>query len=323
MLRLYHHPLHRASTRSSRRSSPTCSTRSLQQGGAVPRPRLRRSAARCCMQALAFDNPDRVLWEAAAAVPFTAFCAAGDPARPAPSQERLRLPRDGLPGRGAATATSGFSYRRKLARELHEEGLPPVAMAERVDVCIVGSGFGGSIAAWRLAELYRAAGVDPKNILVLERGRRFKHTDFRQSMDIDHLSDVYSLIQSTRAPARRSWSPTASAAARTSTSPHRSARRARPSSAATTIPTTAPSAACGRSEISRRALDPYYRRAERALRVRAALVEPGVEVRRALGGDARRRRPHLRPRPAARSTSSAASTPSGATPAASSARRTR
>ena len=34
-------------------------------------------------------------------------------------------------------------------------------MAERVDVCIVGSGFGGSIAAWRLAELYRAAGEDP------------------------------------------------------------------------------------------------------------------------------------------------------------------
>ncbi|MEA2389802.1 MAG: oxidoreductase, partial [Thermoleophilaceae bacterium] len=43
-------------------------------------------------------------------------------------------------------------------------------MAERVDVCIVGSGFGGSIAAFRLSELYRAAGVDPKNILVLERG---------------------------------------------------------------------------------------------------------------------------------------------------------
>ena len=43
-------------------------------------------------------------------------------------------------------------------------------MAERVDVCIVGSGFGGSITAWRLAELYRAAGADPKNILVLERG---------------------------------------------------------------------------------------------------------------------------------------------------------
>ena len=68
-------------------------------------------------------------------------------------------------------------------------------MAEQVDVCIVGSGFGGSITAWRLAELYRAAGTDPARILVLERGRRFKHTEFRQSMDIDHLSGVYTLAQ--------------------------------------------------------------------------------------------------------------------------------
>ena len=71
-------------------------------------------------------------------------------------------------------------------------------MAERVDVCIVGSGFGGSISAWRLAELYKAAGADPKNILVLERGKRFKHTDFEQSMYIGHLSNIYSLIQSTQ-----------------------------------------------------------------------------------------------------------------------------
>src|SRR5689334_4913165 len=66
---------------------------------------------------------------------------------------------------------------------------------QNFDVVIVGSGFGGSITAWRLAELYRAAGVDPKAIAVLERGRRYGHTDFRQSMDIDHLSDVYLLIQ--------------------------------------------------------------------------------------------------------------------------------
>jgi enediyne biosynthesis protein E9 len=69
-------------------------------------------------------------------------------------------------------------------------------MAERVDVCIVGSGFGGSIAAWRLAELYAAAGEDPSRILVLERGRRYAHSDFRQSMDAEHLSSVYNLIQS-------------------------------------------------------------------------------------------------------------------------------
>src|SRR5256714_7989825 len=73
-------------------------------------------------------------------------------------------------------------------------------MAERVDVCIVGSGFGGSITAWRLAELYVAAGHDPRNILVLERGRRHKHTDFKQSMNVKHLSDVYNLIQSSGGP---------------------------------------------------------------------------------------------------------------------------
>ena len=67
-------------------------------------------------------------------------------------------------------------------------------MAERVDVCIVGSGFGGSIAAWRLAELYSAAEQDA-GVLVLERGLRFGNTDFRQSMDVGHLSDVYELIQ--------------------------------------------------------------------------------------------------------------------------------
>src|SRR3954471_1655156 len=69
-------------------------------------------------------------------------------------------------------------------------------MADRVDVCIIGSGFGGSISAFRLSELYRAAGVDPKNVLVLERGARYKHTDFRQSMAIGNLARVYNLIQS-------------------------------------------------------------------------------------------------------------------------------
>jgi choline dehydrogenase-like flavoprotein len=67
-------------------------------------------------------------------------------------------------------------------------------VSERVDVCIVGSGFGGSIAAWRLAELYRAAGEDP-SIVLLERGVRKGHKDFRQSMDVGHLSDCYTLIQ--------------------------------------------------------------------------------------------------------------------------------
>ena len=69
-------------------------------------------------------------------------------------------------------------------------------MAERVDVLIAGSGFGGSITAWRLAELYARRRRRPEDVLVVERGRRFEnHTDFEQSMHIDHLSDVYMLIQ--------------------------------------------------------------------------------------------------------------------------------
>jgi enediyne biosynthesis protein E9 len=67
-------------------------------------------------------------------------------------------------------------------------------MAERFDVCIVGSGFGGSISAFRLAELYSAAGQTP-SILVLEHGPRHLHTDFRQSMDVENLSRIYGLIQ--------------------------------------------------------------------------------------------------------------------------------
>jgi choline dehydrogenase-like flavoprotein len=66
---------------------------------------------------------------------------------------------------------------------------------ERADVVIVGSGFGGSIAAFRLAESYVAAGADPRAIVVLERGERKGHTDFAQSMHVDHLSSVYRLTQ--------------------------------------------------------------------------------------------------------------------------------
>src|SRR5204862_6630616 len=47
---------------------------------------------------------------------------------------------------------------------------------------------------------YKAAGVDPARILVLERGKRYEHTDFKQSMYVGHLSDVYLLIQSSGGP---------------------------------------------------------------------------------------------------------------------------
>ena len=138
-------------------------------------------------------------------------------------------------------------------------------MTERADVVIVGSGFGGSITAWRLAELYVAAGVDPSAIVVLERGRRYGHTDFRQSMDIDHLSDVYLLIQGQGAQV-----VTANAVgggsnlylAASLRSPHETFERRdrRPDDGLTRR--------MWPEAISRHVLDPYYARAERGLRVR-------------------------------------------------------
>ena len=88
----------------------------------------------------------------------------------------------------------------RTARSSHASSLPTAtcrrreAMPERVDVLIVGSGFGGSISAYRLAELYRAAGQTP-SILVMERGRRHEHTDFRQSHDLDNLGAIFNLVQ--------------------------------------------------------------------------------------------------------------------------------
>jgi len=140
-------------------------------------------------------------------------------------------------------------------------------MAERVDVCIVGSGFGGAIAAWRLAELYQAADVDPKNILVLERGPRFKHTDFRQSMYIGHLSNIYSLIQSTQGTGAQivvangvgggsNLYLAASIRAPRETFERRDHH-----------PDDGPERRMWPKEISRATLNRFYRRTERALRV--------------------------------------------------------
>ena len=148
---------------------------------------------RVCLAGLAFSNPDRIVWEAAAAIPFTAFCAAAN-VPDATSDTSAGYAVMGHPG-AAPTATGDFSYGTELNRGRTKNGNSLTdPWAERVDVCIVGSGFGGSIAAWRLAELYRAADQDA-SVVVLERGKRFGHTDFRQSMDVEHLSDVYELIQ--------------------------------------------------------------------------------------------------------------------------------
>src|SRR3954453_15586886 len=137
--------------------------------------------------------------------------------------------------------------------------------SERVDVCIVGSGFGGAITAYRLAELYRAAGADGSSILMLERGKRFGHTDFKQSMDIDHLSDVYLLIQGQGAQVVTAnvvgGGSNLYLAASLRSPAETFERRDRRAG-------DGPERRMWPAAISRRSLNPYYARAEAGLRVR-------------------------------------------------------
>jgi hypothetical protein len=73
----------------------------------------RRTAA--VISGLSFDNPDRILWEAATAVPFTAFCAAAlVPEQTARRASGYRVM--GYPGR-APRGYRRAGYGRRLARE--------------------------------------------------------------------------------------------------------------------------------------------------------------------------------------------------------------
>ncbi len=75
---------------------------------------------RVCVSGLAFANPDRVVWEAAAALPFTAFCAAASIPN-ATRRTSVGYAVMGHPG----TAPNGyrdFSYRRKLNRGRTKRG---------------------------------------------------------------------------------------------------------------------------------------------------------------------------------------------------------
>jgi choline dehydrogenase-like flavoprotein len=137
-------------------------------------------------------------------------------------------------------------------------------LAERVDVLIAGTGFGGSITAYRLAEAYRAADAKA-SIVMLERGQRYGHTQFKQSMDIEHLSDVYLLIQGqgsqvVTANAVGGGSNLYLAASLRSPSETFERRDRRPGDG--------PERRMWPDAISRATLDPYYARAERGLRVR-------------------------------------------------------
>ena len=69
---------------------------------------------------LDFDNPARAVWEAAAAVPFTAFCAAAL-VRNATAARASGYHVMGLPGI-APNGYRDFSYGRRLARERTKKG---------------------------------------------------------------------------------------------------------------------------------------------------------------------------------------------------------
>ena len=76
-----------------------------------------------CLEGLSFDNPSRVLWEAAAAVPFTAFCAAAlSEEQTADKAAGYRVM--GLPGRNLK-GYRDFSYGRRLSRERTRTGSLP------------------------------------------------------------------------------------------------------------------------------------------------------------------------------------------------------
>jgi hypothetical protein len=98
------------------------SGRALQQGGVfLTLPYDKRVAA--VMSGLSFDNPSRTLWEAAAAVPFTAFCAAAVHAT-GTSANASGYRVMGYPG-AAPNGYRGASYRRKLSTERTRRGSLP------------------------------------------------------------------------------------------------------------------------------------------------------------------------------------------------------
>ena len=96
------------------------STRSLSQGNPAFLLLDYQSRVQVCLSGLSFSNPDRALYEAAAAIPFTAFCAAA--VHPIGTDENASGYRVmGYPG-AAPKGYYGFSYRRKLARERTKRG---------------------------------------------------------------------------------------------------------------------------------------------------------------------------------------------------------
>lgn len=117
-IRLYHHPLTGFDVLEPAFLADL-GTRSLQQGGSFLALDFDARTA-VLLQALSFDNPDRVLYEAAAAVPFTAFCAAAvHEVGTSKNASGYRVM--GYPG-AAPQGYRRYSYGRQLAREFTKKG---------------------------------------------------------------------------------------------------------------------------------------------------------------------------------------------------------
>src|SRR4051794_10031619 len=78
-----------------------------------------------CLAGLSFDNTTRQVWEAAAAVPFTAFCAAAMIGPPQTAAKASGYRVMGLPGAAPAGYQTDYSYGRRLARERTATGSLP------------------------------------------------------------------------------------------------------------------------------------------------------------------------------------------------------
>jgi hypothetical protein len=95
------------------------STRSLLHGGDFLHLAF-DARVQVCLAGLDFSNPSRLLWEAAASIPFVAFCAAAlVPEATAAKAVGYRVM--GLPG-VAPAGYADYSYRRRLAREITSGG---------------------------------------------------------------------------------------------------------------------------------------------------------------------------------------------------------
>ncbi len=98
------------------------SARALTQGGTFLELDY-EARERACLQGLAFSNPDRIVWEAAAAVPFTAFCAAATVPN-ATARTAAGYAVMGHPGT-APRGYKDFSYNRPLNKGRTKNGNLP------------------------------------------------------------------------------------------------------------------------------------------------------------------------------------------------------